>query len=97
MAQKIVLCIKQRTKERFFRGTTSVYRRLTASGLVGHKPMPYRNNGRIRRSLLGRKTVGCAALKMYSTNIRLPPCTNRRLSGGVCFVYFFLVTAFSVP
>lgn len=36
MAQKIVLCIKQRTKERLFRGTTSVYRRLTANGLIGH-------------------------------------------------------------
>ena len=38
MAQKIVLCAKQRTKEFFFRGTTSVYRRLTANGLIGHKP-----------------------------------------------------------
>ena len=56
--------------------------------------IPYRFNGRTRRSLLGR-AFQCAAHGMYSPELSPLPCTDRQLSEGTGFDYFFPVTAFS--
>ena len=56
--------------------------------------IPYRLNGRTRRSLLGI-AFGCAARGMYSIYPIPLPCTNRQLSVGQKYMYFFPVFAFN--